>query len=192
MTSPVLVTALVVVALALGLALRLLGKRSEAAVLSFVGAQRGPVPTLEVFRALGGFWVYPALRRLERAGKLRSWEAPGGPERAGAARRLYALAGWKGDIAFVPIDRPVTRGEPVYIASPEARVSYVAVEGEALAALRERTCPYCHTPGLEDGPRGGLSVNVTCRVCGARFNLHGPHAEAGAQLLNGPTRTAKA
>lgn len=54
-----------------------------------------------------------------------------------------------------------------------------------LAKLAEWRCPYCGALMLE-GPRGGLSVNVECDDCGARFNLCGEHAELGAQLLRGP------
>lgn len=34
-------------------------------------------------------------------------------------------------------------------------------------------CLYCHDPvaNFEPGPRGGSAQNMTCRRCGARFNL---------------------
>jgi len=42
----------------------------------------------------------------------------------------------------------------------------------ALDVMR-RMCPDCGAAKIADGPRGGLSVNVTCEECGARFNAHG-------------------
>jgi hypothetical protein len=57
---------------------------------------------------------------------------------------------------------------------------------QILAKLAEGRCPYCDSLMLE-GPHGGLSINVECDDCGAKFNLQGPKAELGAQLLNPPT-----
>lgn len=32
-------------------------------------------------------------------------------------------------------------------------------------------CGYCGGRDFNEGPRGGLSVNITCRGCGARYNV---------------------
>jgi hypothetical protein len=66
------------------------------------------------------------------------------------------------------------------------------LQGEALAAVQRHECPFCGHQGFAQGPRGGLSVNVACPGCGARFNLCGPRAELGAQLLREPPGMARA
>lgn len=52
-------------------------------------------------------------------------------------------------------------------------------------------CPFCLSREFEDGPRGGASINVTCKDCGARFNLLRHEAVPQQMLietLSGPTR----
>lgn len=50
-----------------------------------------------------------------------------------------------------------------------------------IAALNEGECPDCRSRTIVPGPRGGLSRNVSCDGCGARFNVapwyfdHPPH-----------------
>lgn len=36
------------------------------------------------------------------------------------------------------------------------------------------TCPHCGSEEFFEGPHGGLSVNVKCRRCGAKFCYMGP------------------
>ena len=43
--------------------------------------------------------------------------------------------------------------------------------GREILALDKGICPDCDTPSLLEGPRGGMSVNVKCGRCGAKFNV---------------------
>lgn len=36
------------------------------------------------------------------------------------------------------------------------------------------TCPFCGSKDFFEGPHGGMSVNIYCQGCDARFNLMGP------------------
>jgi hypothetical protein len=38
----------------------------------------------------------------------------------------------------------------------------------------EQCCPHCGSTGFLDGPCGGLSQNIMCAVCGAKFNICPP------------------
>ena len=44
-------------------------------------------------------------------------------------------------------------------------------EAELIFALDRGACPDCQSRDIIPGPRGGLSQNVTCGGCGARFNV---------------------
>jgi hypothetical protein len=46
-------------------------------------------------------------------------------------------------------------------------------------------CPDCGCDGFLEGPSGGLSQNVECAGCGARFNMMGPF---GVERIGEPTR----
>lgn len=52
-------------------------------------------------------------------------------------------------------------------------------------------CFYCMSDDWEKGPRGGASLNITCKACGARFNVL-DHDRVPQWLLletlSGPTR----
>lgn len=39
--------------------------------------------------------------------------------------------------------------------------------------LKDGTCPNCMSTGVYEGPGGGVSANIICYVCGARYR-HGP------------------
>jgi len=51
------------------------------------------------------------------------------------------------------------------------RRSSVESAPDPLARVRFGVCPDCRRPGLLAGPRGGLSQNLLCAQCGARFNV---------------------
>jgi hypothetical protein len=51
-------------------------------------------------------------------------------------------------------------------------------------AIRRDTCPDCGTVGFVHGPCGGMSMNVFCRKCGAKFNAHGANWENRRDLRN--------
>jgi hypothetical protein len=38
-------------------------------------------------------------------------------------------------------------------------------------ALATRHCPDCYGTIFRDGPRGGISQNIECVICGSRFNV---------------------
>lgn len=41
--------------------------------------------------------------------------------------------------------------------------------------LRAGRCPFCGSrKGFQEGPHGGMSVNVKCANCGTKLNLMGP------------------
>ncbi len=42
-----------------------------------------------------------------------------------------------------------------------------------IALLKDGTCPNCNSSGVYEGPGGGVSANIICYVCGARYR-HGP------------------
>jgi DNA-binding PadR family transcriptional regulator len=72
------------------------GVRSRREALIFRALRDGPASGLQVRKAIDPapgavMWAYAVLRRLERAGRLSSWEEPGGPERGGYPRRVYSL-----------------------------------------------------------------------------------------------------
>ena len=46
-----------------------------------------------------------------------------------------------------------------------------------------KTCPFCGNNLFKLGPKGGLSQNFECMLCGATFNHMGPF---GVQLLTVP------
>lgn len=50
-------------------------------------------------------------------------------------------------------------------------------------------CTHCGSTEFENGPRGGAALNITCKGCGARFNVI-DHPAAPRLLLHeisGPT-----
>ena len=51
--------------------------------------------------------------------------------------------------------------------------------------IRIGGCVFCGCTEFLEGPCGGLSVNVECDRCGARFNFMPPY---GADLISGPTK----
>jgi hypothetical protein len=57
--------------------------------------------------------------------------------------------------------------------------------GDEKAALYgEGRCPFCRGKEFLEGPHGGLSVNIECDRCGARFNTS-PIPSVG-QLIGEP------
>lgn len=78
--------------------------------------------------------------------------------------------------ADVP-DMPVGQVIEMLQVSPSLNVTGVYQQndddmGYLLGELNDGSCPDCHsTEGFEDGPRGGLSQNITCKSCGSRFNV---------------------
>lgn len=44
---------------------------------------------------------------------------------------------------------------------------------DSTLAIRRGECPDCGVVGLVEGPCGGMSMNVFCGKCGAKFNAHG-------------------
>lgn len=45
-------------------------------------------------------------------------------------------------------------------------------------------CPFCGGKEFIEGPHGGLSVNIRCDICGAKFN---DMSVFGVELLSKPT-----
>jgi hypothetical protein len=43
--------------------------------------------------------------------------------------------------------------------------------GRAMIDQPFTACTFCGRAAFENGPRGGVCVNVTCLYCGARFNI---------------------
>lgn len=41
--------------------------------------------------------------------------------------------------------------------------------------LIQNQCPDCLQTAFNEGPHGGLSVNIQCIVCGSKFNVFPPH-----------------
>lgn len=50
---------------------------------------------------------------------------------------------------------------------------------------KHKRCPDCGSEDFLEGPHGGLSVNIECVGCGARFNMMGPF---GVERIGSPTR----
>src|SRR5262245_30469639 len=64
---------------------------------------------------------------------------------------------------------------------------YPKPKPKELAWFRE--CYFCGSQAYYEGPSGGLSMNITCAGCGARFNVAFlPNGIAFQEELSGPTK----
>lgn len=45
------------------------------------------------------------------------------------------------------------------------------LDDEQLRRMSDGHCPDCNHRGFVLGPRGGMSINIACGGCGARFNV---------------------
>lgn len=50
--------------------------------------------------------------------------------------------------------------------------------------FEERRCGFCDSQEFLEGPHGGMSVNIMCASCGARFNICPPFS---AEVIGQPT-----
>lgn len=61
--------------------------------------------------------------------------------------------------------------------------------GQEVVALDAGKCPDCGGTKFLEGPHGGLSVNIKCAKCGARFNIVPRLAGSfGKERIGRPTR----
>lgn len=66
-------------------------------------------------------------------------------------------------------------------------VSEDRLVGRQLKKFRKGKCPNCGQDGLRGGPCGGLSQNIICTSCGARYN----NTPFGVDVLNEPAITVQ-
>ena len=45
------------------------------------------------------------------------------------------------------------------------------VQSQGEPVTRFTACTYCHSEEFYEGPSGGVSQNIKCAKCGARFNI---------------------
>ena len=50
--------------------------------------------------------------------------------------------------------------------------------------FEEQRCGFCDSQEFLEGPSGGMSVNIMCASCGARFNICPPFS---AEVIGQPT-----
>lgn len=60
---------------------------------------------------------------------------------------------------------------------------------QEVAALDKGTCPDCGGHKFLEGPHGGVSVNIMCDGCGAKFNIvPGLGGSFGKERIGRPTK----
>lgn len=62
-----------------------------------------------------------------------------------------------------------------------------ALTGTEVADLDACKCPDCGSESFLEGPHGGMSVNIMCSACGAKFNVvPGIFGSFGKQRIGRP------